>query len=218
MSRLSERIVDNTRQLKKGVHQRRNGMEDLYGTFFTGNGDSGSPAKFYISLSPDLVYLQRFAFKLVIKPFTTTVQGGTESATVVVQNRSLSTDGDSITPNPHNHGTNPHTHNVINGMSFIQTTSSQWQIKIAGIDITPYLKEQQDGEWISGEGIYPTNRLEDVEDFYDILDVASVMMAEGRTTDAEKLIKPEFKEISIASNAPFGIDLYMYVKYSAINR
>ena len=219
MNMLSERTIDNTRQLKKSVTQRRNGMEDLYGVFFTGNGDSGNPAKFYISLSPDFVYLQRLAFKLVIKPFTTTIQGATESATVTVNNRSLSTDGSSITPNPHNHGTQPHTHNVINGMAFVPTTSTSWQIKVAGVDISAYLREQQDGAWISGQGIYPTNRLEDVEDFYDILDVASVMMAEGRTADANKLIEePRFKMVEIISDAPFKVDAYFYVKYSNLNR
>ena len=218
MNRLSERTIDNTRQLKKSVTQRRNGMEDLYGVCFSAEGDANNPASFYISLSPDFIYLHRLAFKLVIKPFTTTIQGATESATVTVDNRSLSTDGSSITPNPHNHGTQPHSHNVINGMAFVPTTSSTWQIKVAGVDISAYLREQQGGAWISGQGIYPNNRLEDVEDFYDILDVASVMFAEGRDADANKLIAPEFKEISIGSNAPFGVDLYMYVKYSSVNR
>lgn len=218
MARLSERVVDNTRQLKRGVHQRRNGMEDLYGVCFSAEGDANNPASFYISISPDYVYLQRLAFKFVIRPFTTTITGATESAVVTVQNRSLSTDGQSITPNPHNHGTDPHTHNVINGMAFVQTTSTTWRVRIAGIDITPYLQEQQDGAWITGEGIFPSDRLEDVRDFYDILDVASVMMAEGRTADAEKLISPNFKKVEIMSDAPFGVDAYLYEKYSNLNR
>ena len=219
LNRLSERTIDNTRQLKKSVTQRRNGMEDLYGAFFTAEGDANSPASFYISLSPDYVYLQRYAFKFVIRPFTTTVTGATDSATVTVDNRSLSTDGSSITPNPHNHGTRPHTHNIINGVAFVPTTSTNWRVRIAGVDITAYLIEQQGGAWISGEGIYPNNRLEDVEDFYDILDVASVMMAEGRTADANKLIEePRFKMVEIISDAPFKVDAYFYVKYSNLNR
>lgn len=218
MNMLSEKTIDNSRQLKKSVTQRRNGMEDLYGVCFSANGDAGNPASFYISLSPDFVYLQRLAFKLVIKPFTTTVKGATESATVTVHNRTLNIEGGAITPNPHNHGTSPHTHNVIDGMAFVPTTSTNWQVRIAGVDITAYLREQQGGAWISGEGIFPNDRLTDVRDFYDILDVASVMMAEGRTEDANKLLAPNFKKVEIVSDAPFGVDAYLYVKYSNTNR
>lgn len=218
LNRLAERTVDNTNALKRDLKQRRNGMEDLYGVMFSANGDAENPATFYISLSPDMVYLERFAFKFVIRPFTTTVKGGTDSQTVTVNNRSLSVENDSITPNPHNHTTQAHTHNIINGMSFVNTTSSYWRVKIHGVDITAYLQEQHDGEWITGEGIYPTNRLEDVEDFYDILDVASMMIAEGEEEDAEKILRPEFKKVQIYSDAPFGVDVYAYVKYSNINR
>ena len=219
MNMLSERTVDNTKRLKRGVTQRRNGMEDLYGICFSAYGDSVTPASFYISLSPDYVYLQRLAFKFVIKPFVTTVKGATDSATVGVDATGLYPDGaGGVIPNPHTHGTQPHTHNIIDGVAFIHTTSTEWRVRIAGIDITPYLIEQQDGAWITGEGIFPNDRLEDVRDFYDILDVASVMMAEGRDADANKLISPNFKKVEIVSNAPFGVDAYYYTKVSTTNR
>ena len=218
LNRLAEKTVDNTSAIRRDIKQRRNGMEDLYGVMFSANGDAGNPATFYISLSPDMVYLERFAFKFVIRPFTTTVKGGTESATVTVNNRSLSIENDSITPNPHNHTTQAHTHNVINGMSFVGTTSNYWRVRIHGVDITDYLIEQHDGEWITGEGIYPNNRLEDVEDFYDILDVASMMTALGETANRDKILQPEFKKVEIVSDAPFGVDAYLYMKLSHCNR
>ena len=168
LNTLAERTIDNYRVLKRGIDQRRNGMEDLYGVVFTAYGDASNPATFYISISPDCVYLERFAFKFVIKPYQTTVTGGTDSATVQVDNRSLSVSNNSISPNPHNHTTRPHTHNLINGISYINTTSTDWSVKIAGIDITDYLIEQQGGAWINGEGVYPSNRLEDLIDFYGI--------------------------------------------------
>ena len=162
MNSLAEKVIDNTRQLKRGVNQRRNGMEDLFGICFSSNGDASTPASFYISLSPDYVYLQRFAFKFVIKPFVTSVKGGTDSAVVAVNDRSLQTDGRSITPNPHSHGTQPHTHNVIDGVGLVHTTSSTWQILIDGVDITPYLEEQQDASpLLDGEGVYPNKELTD---------------------------------------------------------
>lgn len=218
LNRLAEKTYDNTKQLRQNTLQRRNGMEDLYGVMFSADGDAENPATFYISLSPDFVYLQRFAFKFVIKPYSTTIKGGTSSAVVDVKPTSLTTDGSSITPNPHEHGTEPHTHNIINGKAFVPTTSTYWRVKIDGVDITAELIEQHDGDWIDGEGIFPNNRLEDVEDFYDILDVASLLDAQGRTADREKILYPRFKKVEIVSDAPFGCDAYLYMKYSNISR
>lgn len=224
LNTLAERTIDNYRVLKRGIDQRRNGMEDLYGVAFTEYGDASNPASFYISISPDMVYLERFAFKFVIKPYQTTVTGGTDSATVQVDNRSLSVSNNSISPNPHNHTTRPHTHNLIDGISFVTTTSKSWRVKIAGVDITPYLQEQVAdirGGWLGdrGEAVYPNQELEDErENFYDILDVASVLDAEGNTTDRDKLLKPEMKKVEILSDAPFGVEAYLYLKLSHLNR
>ena len=193
-------------------------MEDLYGVMFSADGDDEHPATFYVSLSPDLVYLQRFAFKFVIKPFATTVKGGTSSATVVVDNTELLVNNNNIEPNPHTHLTLPHTHNMVSGKTFIDTTSDYWRVRIDGIDITAELIEQHNGAWINGEGIYPTNRLETLEDFYDILDVASMFNAQGRTADRDKILSPSFKKVEIVSDAPFSTDVYLYLKYSHLNR
>lgn len=224
LNRLAERTVDNSRQLKKGVRQRRNGMEDLYGIQFSAEGDATYPATFYISISPDMVYLEQLAFKFVIRPYQATVKGGTDGATVTVNNRSLSISGNDISPNPHNHTTESHTHNVISGKTLTQTVSDYWRVRIAGIDITAYLQEQHDGEWIdmtgaSGAKVFPTERsLGDIEDFYDILGVASMMYAEGDDENAKKLLKPEFKKVEVISDAPFGLDAYLYTKLSHLNR
>lgn len=226
LNRLAEKTVDNTKQLRKAVQQRRNGMEDLYGTFFTAEGDADNPATFFISVSPDMVYLEQLAFKFVIRPYTTTVKGGTSSETVSVNNRSLAIENDSITPNPHNHSTDPHTHNLIKGKAFVQTASDYWRVHIAGVDITPYLIEQHNGEWIDmSEGdsiqVFPNHELDGIEDFYDILGVASMMYEENTEEsldDVEKLLKPEFKRVEIFSDAPFGCDAYLYTKYPNLNR
>lgn len=220
LNSLAEKTIDNSRQLKKGLHQRRNGMEDLYGVCYSEYGDAENDAVFYISLSPNYVYLEMFAFKFVIKPYVTTVKGATDSSVVEVNNRSLTVDNGLITPNPHNHTTEPHTHNMIDGISFVPTTSTEWSIKIHGVDITEYLEEQQDSSPLfNGQGIYPNGSLVDgVGNFYDILDVASVMYAEGREDDADLLLKPEFKEVRISSDAPFGVEAYLYMKLSHLNR
>lgn len=218
LNRLAERTSDNTKVLRNQMQQRRNGMEDLYGVMFSADGDEDAPATFYISLSPDFVYLQRFAFKFVIKPFATTIKGGSSPATVIVDNTELLVNNNIIEPNPHTHLTLPHTHNMTSGKTYIDTTSDYWRVRIDGIDITAYLIEQHNNQWINGEGIYPTNRLEDLEDFYDILDVCSMMIANGEKAKADKILKPTFKKVEIISDAPFGIDAYLYLKYSHLNR
>lgn len=179
LNRLAEKTVDNNRQLKKSVHQRRNGMEDLYGVCFSAHATEADSsgrynAQFYISLSPDYIYLHRFAFKFVIMP--------------------------SITE-----GEDP-------------STDRDWQVSIAGVPLKAYLMEQQDGAWISGEGVYPSNRLDDLEDFYDILDVVSVMIAEGNDEDAAKIIAPNFKKVVVSARKPFSVDAYLYLKYGNVNR
>lgn len=188
MTMLSEKVVDNSQQLKKSVHQRRNGMEDLYGVCFTAHAtelrDGVYRARFYISLSPDYVYLHRFAFKFVIMP-------------------SIVEDED-------------------------PSEGRDWKVLIAGKDITAYLKEQQDidptAPLFSGEGVYPSNGLTDsIENFYDILDVISVMIAEGQDPDdtdddVYHLLKPSFKPVDITSAKPFSVDAYLYLKYSNCNR
>lgn len=228
LNRLAERTYDNTKQLRRGVLQRRNGMEDLYGIPFFAEGDASSPATFFISLSPDYIYLQRFAFKFVIMPYTTTLTGGTDSATVVVDNTSLSVNNDDISPNPHKHTTQSHTHNLITGKTSVQTVSDYWRVHIAGVDVTPYLKEQHDGDWIDMSDsqdtieVFPSDDTEDdIKNFYDILDVVNMMYDEDTDKsleDAEAILRPEFKRVEIFSDAPFGVGAYLYLKYDHTNR
>lgn len=215
--RVAERTIDNRRQLKNSTQQRRTSFVDLYGIEYLRQGDANNPATFYISVSPDFAYYERFAFKFQIMPFVSSVAGGTGSAVVDVNPTSL-TGGSSISPNPHDHSTQPHTHNIVKGLSYTNTTSSNWRVKIHDVDITPYLMEQQDGAWIDGEGIYPNNRNEDKEDFYDILDVACLLNEQGETDKVNKLLAPEFKKVEIISDAPFQVAAMCYIKYSVVNR
>lgn len=220
LNAISERTLDNARQLRRDNRQRRNGMEDLYGVCFSAQGDANNPATFYISLSPDYVYLERFAFKFVIRPFTTTVSGGTDSAIVAVDPTALAVDGNlAVIPNPHAHGTQPHTHNIQSGVGFVNTTSSTWSVIIDGIDITPYLIAQHDGEWISGEGIYPNDLLDsNIQNFYDVLEVCDTLTALGLVAEREQILRSKFKKVQIVSDAPFGVDAYLYLKYPHANR
>lgn len=191
LNSIAEKTLDNSRQLKRDVHQRRNGMEDLYGVCFSAHATEPKSgrytARFYISLSPDYVYLHRFAFKFVIMPSITEGEDPSE------------------------------------GRDWRVTIGTK---KVNGVyvpvDVTDYLKEQQDippeDPLFEGEGVYPSNQLDDREDFYDILDVVSVMYAEGEDDSAEAIIKPIFKPVEISSVKPFSVDAYLYLKYSNCNR
>lgn len=227
LNALSEKTLDNTRQLRRDTHQRRNGMEDLYGVCFSANGDANNPATFYISLSPDYVYLERFAFKFVIKPFVSSVAGASSGTLTInstmleaeaVQDPQTSDINVSIRPNPHTHTVSGSIGGIDYGVTKKGTSSTDWRVVIDGIDITPYLIAQHDGEWINGEGIYPTNRLDRRIDFYDILEVCDVLTDEGKETEREKILASTFKPIQIFSDAPFGVDAYLYMKLSHVNR
>lgn len=215
--RVAERTIENRRQMKNSTQQRRTSFVDLYGIEYLRQGDANNPATFYISVSPDFAYYERFAFKFQIMPYVSPVLGGTGSAIVDVEETSL-TGGSTITPNPHDHTTKPHTHNLIKGLSFANTTSTNWRVKIHDVDITYYLIEQQDGAWIDGEGIYPNNGTDDKEDFYDILDVACLLNEQGETEKVNKLLTPEFKKVEIISDAPFQVAAMLYLKYNHVNR
>lgn len=209
LTAIAERTVENRRQLKNSKNQRRASFVDLYGVEFLRQGDANNPATFYISVSPDLTYYERFAFKFQIMPFVTSVSSGTGSANLSVTESSSGVH--TITPNPH-------THNLVKGLSFANTTSEEWRVVIGGVDITAYLMEQHDGDWIDGEGVYPNGNIGSEADFYDILDVACLLNAEGDTDAVKALLSPEFKKVEIISDAPFQVAASLYMKYSHMNR
>lgn len=102
------------------------------------------------------------------------------------------------------------------------TSSDEFSISVDGVAIEDYLIAQHDGEWIDGSGLYPTDELEDETDFYDIMAVATDIYNEGNneetTREANKLLKPGFKEVVIQSDAPFSATLYLYTKLSNVGR
>lgn len=217
MSRLAERTIDNYKQLRKDTTQRRVSFVDLYGVEYLRQGDASHPATFYVSISPDFMYYERFALKLHIMPFASTVKGVNLPQYTGDANLALDANN-AITPNPHNHSLIGLTPSTDYGLQFITTTSDDWTIKIHDVDVTPYFLAQQEGEWIHGEGIYPSDKTEDIDDFYDVLAAACDMYAEGHTSDANKLLVPEMKKIEIFSDAPFQVATMVYVKYSHMNR
>lgn len=170
LNRIAERTGDNLRELRKTRLQRRTEFTDLYGIPFYAESNNNNVARFYISISPDLVYMMRFQFKLQIRG----------------------------------------------------TSSDNFKISIDGVDIEDYLIAQHEGEWIDGSGLYPNDALEDDTDFYDVMAVATDIYNESateeKTKDANKLLKPGFKEVVIESDSSFTVTMYLYQKYSVTAR
>lgn len=212
LERVAMVTANNAKLLKQNYTQRRDVPVDLYGIEFYRQGDANYPATFYISISPDMIYMERFEFKLIIQPFmaSTGVVGETSLSPgpyATVNEPRLILSNQAVTPNPHTHTLTP-------GMSSIPVTASDFRISVEGIDVTAYLMAQYDS-WINGEGVYPSL---DVAKNYDLLQVASDLVAEGREADAGKLTEAGYKKIQISSGSPFSSVLVLYSKYSHMNR
>lgn len=214
IQKIAERSYYNKKNIEQSDQQRRHNFVDLYGVEYTRQGDNGFPATFYISISPDMVYLERFEFKLIISPFLSGNGGGTNVAAPVIEETSLTIQNGQISPNPHSHNLTAHTHGLTPGIGSTPVTASDFRILIEGIDVTAYLMAQY-GEWIDGEGVYPS--IEIGKD-YDILEVASDMIAEGKKDQADKLTSSGYKRVQITSAHPFSVTLVNYLKYSHMNR
>lgn len=221
---LSQRTYNNTRDRLQKNRQRRNIPVDLYGVEYTRMGDQGTPATFYISISPDMVYLERFEFKLIVSPFLSTVGSGTSEVTVGINSSMeavrLNINNNQITPNPHSHtldiNAQPHTHTLTSGITPAQVTARNFFISVAGIDITSYLAAQYGiDHWVHGQGIFPSL---DIGENFDILEVASAMVAENKDDEAKALVAPGYKEVAVSADGPFQVTLVNYLKYSHLNR
>lgn len=223
LSVVAEKTYDNTKSIKKGNRQRRDEFVDLYGIEFTKSGDKNIPATFHVSVSGDAAYLERFQFKLVIEPFMST--GGSETSAT-----SLSVDGGierednpqgGVTVTIFNDASidpNPHKHNITAGISNIPVTASDFTIECEGIDITPYLRAQvvEGGwDWFDGEGVYPST---DLEQSFDLLQVACDMKAEGNDENADKILRQGWKPIKLRGSQPFSATMVVYLKYQHMNR
>lgn len=93
------------------------------------------------------------------------------------------------------------------------------------VDITDYLIVQNGdlNDWIDGAGFYPTEA-EDEEtpyeaDFFNMLEVCDSLMAEGRESDKNKILRAGMHIMQIVSDVQLSsVTMLLYMKYSTINR
>lgn len=213
ISKIAEKVYDLIKYKDSSLTQRRNLVTDMYGVEYTRQGTADHPATFYLSITPDLVYLERFQFKLIIAPFQSTV-GSVSVGTLTVDDTSLVVANNAITPNPHSHTVQGNL-NVTAGVTMTDPSATDWKVSIEGIDITPYLMAQYNNAWIGGTGAYPDSV---INHDYDILEVASDLIGEGRESDADTLISPGYKKVEISASTSFAVTLVLYLKLSHVNR
>lgn len=63
---VAERTYFNRRDIRQKNVQRRNQVVDLYGVPYYARSNDENEATFYISVSPDMIYYNRFQFRLAV--------------------------------------------------------------------------------------------------------------------------------------------------------
>lgn len=232
---IAEKTYQNTQDINRKNLQRRHQVVDLFGVPYASSGDQNSPAEFYISISPDMEYLERFQFKLIVTDFISSIGGlsatasgntGDQDLDVVnitydAQNERVDFSQIDVSPDPHNHTIDNISFSATAGVTKTPTTSTTWRVTIMDqdrqneVDISAYLMLQYNGRWMHGGGIYPSQR---IDHDYDLLQVACDLEAEGNTTARKLITSGGGKWIRVYSDSPFGITLINYLKYSHLNR
>ena len=226
VEKVAETASKNKTELQQDRKQRRNAVVDSFGVEHVRQGDVNTPARFYVSISSDMVYLERFQFKLIIDKLRSTAPDATGQEELRIEDDPNRNPPYKIVPNIHDHG-------VSKGLSEMPNTATAFTVRMRNrdekpgdppkpwIDITPYLMAQCDGTntvWPNGDGIFPSAKIE--KDF-DILQVASDMRTTGISTEiakAKEIEKAAYKEFEIEGNGPFNVTLVEYTKYAHINR
>lgn len=246
INRIAEKTYENTRDINRKNLQRRHQVVDLYGVEYSRIGDSVSPADIFISISPDMEYIERFQFKLIIGSFVSSIgslsgsvtgstgetsltAGGDATATVIDPDEStydISFAGGGVTPNPHDHSLSGISISATPGVTKTYVPSSAVFHVIVfdpytdptaanGVDITAYLSAQYNNQWIAGEGVYPSLK---IDQDYDILQVACDAEGLGNTALRKLLTDPGYKGFRITCDYPFSVTWVNYLKYSHVNR
>lgn len=88
------------------------------------------------------------------------------------------------------------------------------------IDLSAYLEEQQN-EWVDGEGWFPTISFgegDEGDDYYDILDACGLLYAQDRIDDVNAILSPGNKLVQITSPVPCDVSFIPYIDYTTVNR
>lgn len=199
INKVAKAAAENKEGYERDRYQRRNQVTDLFGVEQSAQGDSDHPATFYVSVSPDLLYYERFEFKLIFSPFVMPIAGGGTSST------SLTVSNDTITPNPHSHDLKP-------GISLFESKVSNVRVVLDDVDLTDALKKQFNGAWINGEGVYPSG--DSATSNYDVLRACSDLWL----WQTGVVLNTGYKKLQVYGDGVFNVKLVLYLKHSHVNR
>lgn len=243
LSDMGSMIRDNTINHRQQQLQRRNGLVDMYGVPFYSEGDATHVAEIPISISKDLIFLERFEFKLNVKPFymPLATNGATNSVVVGVNNTTLSTSNgnttltatnnpdtnvvtinpnphthsSTITPSSHSHTTNAHNHSVSPGVSLITSSFSDMRVILWDNDYQNMIDLTDYLKLQYPDWITAEGTFPPGElDNFDLLEVAGLLPAWQR----EILTSSGYKRIQFIGDGIFRVELLLYLKYSHVNR
>lgn len=192
--------LEGQRQLEKQKQlQRRNTVTDEKSDFKTMlRGVDRIYTAFRITT--DMQFIMRYSFNLHIRPYTTPYATSVSSKPV-----SLTTDGNTITPNPH----------FVKMDLDVQITehtldTSQLRISIQGVDITDAIVARY-GKFVNGYGYFPS-----VDNSFDILEILDYLFPWEQSV----LLSPGRKEIEI-SQSPTSLcecEISYYIKHNHVDR
>ncbi|GHU63516.1 hypothetical protein FACS189418_6980 [Clostridia bacterium] len=201
LTQLAERSQHQKEYIGQNQYQRRNAVVDLYGVEYSSFGDANNPATFYLSISKDMLYLERFEFKLIVDKFAIPIGGGISGDSVEISPTNLDLINQSIVPNPH-------IHTIKSGVSLFDSTAKQFSLTINGVDMTDYLIAIY-GEFVNGMGVFPSE-----EENYDLLEVAGIC----KPWENGVITSPGIKKIEVFGDGIFSMKLLNYLKFSHVNR
>lgn len=243
LSDMGSMIRDNTINHRQQQLQRRNGLVDMYGVPFYAQGDANTPAEIPLSISKDMTFIERFEFKLVVRPFHMPLafNGATNSAIVDVNNTALTnTNGNTtltasnnqdtnvvtinpnphthtgvITPNPHSHTTNAHNHSVSPGVSLTTSSFNTFSIVLYDYNYENRIDLTPYLEDQSPGWITGegTYPQEELVNF-DLITVSGELPAWQRAI----IMSAGYKRLQCIADGVFSVELLLYLKYPHSNR
>lgn len=227
---VAERTKKNTTSTTQPNKQRRNLVTDDFDKEYETMGNKDQSGKIYLSISPDIEYMVRWEFKLIVEPFYMPVASSELAMQPVtlkipehpieVDNASLSVSNNTINPNPHKHTATDkaakiepetHTHVLNEGVTLIPTKFEEVRIFLDGVDLTSQFKAQFP-TWISPEnGMYPDLT---VGNRFDILKALNTLDTKKRTS----ILRPGYHVLEFKVDDLFSFKIREFKRYSGINR
>lgn len=228
---LATRTNNSTKRLKRDNKQRRNQVTDDFDKEYECIGDKNSRGRIYLAISPDMVYIERWEFKVIVQPFTVPLSTESTSLSPVTltidpieietPSKKLEIKDGKISPESHTHPKitirprivpETHTHIPQAGITTVPSSFGNLKIYLDGRDFTEAFKSQyKDQGWIDKDGIYPDASMEHRYNILEALDT----LPKDKVSD---YLKQGYHTLEFEADSLFSIKIREFKKYSFTNR